>query len=313
MGEETMEMIITLCYAGIMLIGVAAAAIQIAIRGKNLNISNDCLKGRTTTEFFILSVMQGTVDFLLYFFYFFEIHFAENLLYLIQTVLLALLVFKFIEFEGELLQGVRSVLVRRVFFVILALDVLLEFFVILRSFPVTDRIYYGLYLLINLPCWLLALWVCIRYIRNYLKAGSGISNRFRVILIAYNTAFLLLYLDNISTSIHYMGGGGYFYKEDWMSIIIWTILSCTNLHFIYNSLPDKKDIGLKLDAAVKEYGLSDREREIAELLLEGKSNQEIADILNLAESTIKTHNYRLYKKMDVESRVQAVNKIQMTK
>ena len=36
---------------------------------------------------------------------------------------------------------------------------------------------------------------------------------------------------------------------------------------------------------------------------------EIADALGLSENTIKTYNFRLYKKLEVESRVQAVNKI----
>ena len=47
------------------------------------------------------------------------------------------------------------------------------------------------------------------------------------------------------------------------------------------------------------------------LLLNHRSpyTSEIADALGLSENTIKTYNFRLYKKLEVESRVQAVNKI----
>lgn len=52
--------------------------------------------------------------------------------------------------------------------------------------------------------------------------------------------------------------------------------------------------------------LSAREIEILFWLTEGKSNQDIGDILNIAESTVKAHVKHLYKKLDVSSRVQAM-------
>lgn len=59
----------------------------------------------------------------------------------------------------------------------------------------------------------------------------------------------------------------------------------------------------------KQYGLSDKEREIARQLYNGKNNYEIAEAMSVAENTVKSHNYRLYKKLGVENRVQAVNLI----
>ncbi len=52
--------------------------------------------------------------------------------------------------------------------------------------------------------------------------------------------------------------------------------------------------------------LSDRELEVLRLIVEGYSNQEIANRLVVALSTVKTHINNLYGKLGVQSRTQAV-------
>jgi DNA-binding NarL/FixJ family response regulator len=52
--------------------------------------------------------------------------------------------------------------------------------------------------------------------------------------------------------------------------------------------------------------LSDREREVLELIASGQSNQEISTTLYLSEATVKTHVRRILSKLDVRDRVQAV-------
>lgn len=47
--------------------------------------------------------------------------------------------------------------------------------------------------------------------------------------------------------------------------------------------------------------LSEREREVLQLVVEGKSSFEIADILHLSPKTIDTYRSRLMQKLDVES------------
>lgn len=65
----------------------------------------------------------------------------------------------------------------------------------------------------------------------------------------------------------------------------------------------------RINELSQKYGLSYKEREIARQLYKGKNNYEIAEALSVAESTVKSHNYRLYRKLGVENRVQAVNLI----
>ena len=55
-------------------------------------------------------------------------------------------------------------------------------------------------------------------------------------------------------------------------------------------------------------GLSKRELEVLQLIAEGLSNQEIADRLFVSLNTIKTHSGRIFEKLDVKRRTQAIEK-----
>ncbi len=55
-------------------------------------------------------------------------------------------------------------------------------------------------------------------------------------------------------------------------------------------------------------GLTKREAEVMDLLLTGVSNKEIADKLFVAEKTVKTHAWQIYKKMNVKTRYELMFK-----
>jgi LuxR family transcriptional regulator, maltose regulon positive regulatory protein len=52
--------------------------------------------------------------------------------------------------------------------------------------------------------------------------------------------------------------------------------------------------------------LSQRELEVLRLITEGLSNQNIADKLVISVGTVKTHLSRIYSKLEVRSRTQAI-------
>lgn len=52
--------------------------------------------------------------------------------------------------------------------------------------------------------------------------------------------------------------------------------------------------------------LSDREKEILQLIAKGISNSEAARMLNLSKATIRTHLEHIYRKLEVTNRVEAV-------
>ena len=58
----------------------------------------------------------------------------------------------------------------------------------------------------------------------------------------------------------------------------------------------------------KELGLTPRETEILTLIAEGLSNREIGERLFVSENTVKTHSSRVFSKLGVVRRVQAVQK-----
>jgi ATP/maltotriose-dependent transcriptional regulator MalT len=55
-------------------------------------------------------------------------------------------------------------------------------------------------------------------------------------------------------------------------------------------------------------GISQREIEVLQLIASGATNQEIADRLFVSLNTIKTHTSRLFEKLDVKRRTQAIEK-----
>ncbi len=64
-----------------------------------------------------------------------------------------------------------------------------------------------------------------------------------------------------------------------------------------------------LGAIAQARGLSAREREILELMIDGKSYKEIESALHISIHTVKCHVYNLYRKMDVTSRHQLIHRI----
>jgi len=52
--------------------------------------------------------------------------------------------------------------------------------------------------------------------------------------------------------------------------------------------------------------LTNREMEMLTLVLQGASNREIADRSSISERTVKTHLYRVYRKLKVKSRTKAI-------
>ena len=60
--------------------------------------------------------------------------------------------------------------------------------------------------------------------------------------------------------------------------------------------------------ALESLGISDREHAVLELLVAGHSNREIAERLFVSANTIKSHVARLYQKLEVSRRTQAVKR-----
>ncbi len=60
--------------------------------------------------------------------------------------------------------------------------------------------------------------------------------------------------------------------------------------------------------AIEYLGISKREYQVLQLLAEGHSNREIADQLFVSANTVKSHLARLYEKLEVSRRTQAIQR-----
>lgn len=65
----------------------------------------------------------------------------------------------------------------------------------------------------------------------------------------------------------------------------------------------------KFQAFFSEHNISDREQEIIQLIVEGKSNRTISDDLYISIKTVKAHVYNIYRKLNINSRWQLINLI----
>ena len=59
-----------------------------------------------------------------------------------------------------------------------------------------------------------------------------------------------------------------------------------------------------------DYNITPREKEIIELIMTGKSNQEIGECLHISIQTVKNIHSNIYKKIDIKNRIQLLNRIQ---
>lgn len=58
-----------------------------------------------------------------------------------------------------------------------------------------------------------------------------------------------------------------------------------------------------------DYDLTKREAEVLRRVARGKTNAEIAQILHVSAVTVKNHMRRLFQKLNVSNRAQAVSKL----
>ncbi len=126
-----------------------------------------------------------------------------------------------------------------------------------------------------------------------------------VVLTVYNDA------DHIFKALR-AGAGGYLLKQATAAEILEAIAEAHR-----GGAPMTSEIARKVLAAFHEpkpapsamETLAPREKEILELVANGYANKEIADKLAITLSTVCWYLHEIYKKLHVQSRVQAVNKL----
>ena len=72
-------------------------------------------------------------------------------------------------------------------------------------------------------------------------------------------------------------------------------------------LSEKQDLGVLVVAAITRAGLTEREAEVARLVLKGLPSLEIATVLGASDKTVRQHLSRIYEKCGVSSRPELFN------
>ena len=62
-----------------------------------------------------------------------------------------------------------------------------------------------------------------------------------------------------------------------------------------------------------ENSLTEREKEVIELMIEGYNNSQISNKLSISIHTVKVYASSIYRKLDVQNRIQAVVKYLLNK
>ncbi|MFC2104476.1 response regulator transcription factor [Bacteroidota bacterium] len=89
--------------------------------------------------------------------------------------------------------------------------------------------------------------------------------------------------------------------------LLWILFYFNKYH--NHSLSKTNNQG-NLDELFLEYKISERESEIIYLIIKGKSNKEIEQILFISFNTVKNHIYNIYKKLGVSSRSRLIHFVQ---
>ena len=118
------------------------------------------------------------------------------------------------------------------------------------------------------------------------------------LIIVYSIKFFALILEYEILSYVYI-----FHN----SIIILFLLEFLNNYY-------KKDEIIKihnklLDENLNKKGITNREMDIVNLILEGKTNKEIAEELYISVKTVKYHIYNIFKKLEIKNRIELINYI----
>jgi len=110
------------------------------------------------------------------------------------------------------------------------------------------------------------------------------------------------------------GASGYILKDLDGDKLVSSIRDAANGQFVLQGVVAAKLAGRVVRSEVKSHvserlgrlRLTEREEEVARLLITGLSNREIAEQLNISDGTVRNYISLLYSKMDVRRRAEAV-------
>ena len=99
-------------------------------------------------------------------------------------------------------------------------------------------------------------------------------------------------------AIHTVDSGEKYFSGDISNIIVSNLLDNSSKQAQYELKEEEPN----------EFGLTKKEKQILKLILSGKTNTEISQILNNSKRTIETHRFNMMKKMNVKNLMELSSK-----
>lgn len=99
-------------------------------------------------------------------------------------------------------------------------------------------------------------------------------------------------------AIHTVYNGGKYFSGDISDVIVSNFLQYSS------NTPQKEEVKSQSDP----FGLTKKEKHILSLILSGKTNSEISNVLNNSKRTVETHRFNMMKKMDVKNLMELSSK-----
>lgn len=307
-----MDKIIELGYIVTLLIGIACFTLHVTIRAKNLTSTSVMLKWKNTTFFLIFVMMFNICDFLIV--YLGDAAGRESIewIYVFENLLEVAIAYIMICMERDYAEAENP----RWLDIVFVIDAMIIFYAdsIYTLGPLfkSESVYVISMIVLNMiPIILLAVFGLQFWSFGRAKKGHRTTN---VYMLIYNLVCIMLCVISTASIIDSRTAHDFIGYDKEVYLGFWLIFNAVNLIFIWKSCAvDERNETQRiqspeerLDMLTERYGLSQREREIAELLLQGKNNKEIASILYLSPNTIKVHASNLYRKLGAANRVQAV-------
>lgn len=142
-----------------------------------------------------------------------------------------------------------------------------------------------------------------------LPDGDGVLGCKKIKSISPDTKIIVLTAygnESLLQEVIKAGADGYLLKEIDGQRIISAIKQVDAGESAIGPKSTKKLIKLlKQDKKEEGYELTDREKEILDLISTGKTNNEIADELYIAEKTVRNYLTKIFKKLNVDNRTEA--------
>lgn len=311
-----MPQFIQLIYILTIIIGAVCFAVQSMVVSKNLDVSNELVKSKRTRTFLAIVLSFNVCDFLTVFLNGYVTAESTELILIVENVLEIALAYALIAMEAEY-AGIREKKwMAKAFAVVGIIVFLADAAYASKLLRITEDIYVVLMLMLNVLPLIAAIYFCKVYMKKITKESK--NRIIKAYLSVYNIVFVFLCMVVTLSLIDSRTEFNYIKYDKTVYVVFWFVFNSLNAILIWSSCRvkdtetehfDENSIEQKLDRIALRVGLTGREKEIAKLIYEGRTNDEISEKLFLSVNTVKVHTSNLYKKMGVSNRIAAIRKI----